>query len=205
MPPTAFTVGGVPTSDEEILEMILAHEGGIFTNHPNDHGGPTKWGITQKALERWRGHPVTIDDVRNLSREEACDIYRAWHIKPYEGVVGLVRVNVIDMSVNAGVPRATMLLQQTVGVTVDGVMGPNTRAAAQLRDWNGIYTGVRIGFYESIIKHDPSQIVFRNGWRARALSFLADAQGRPRLRLPRMGLLEVPSVEPVYGFTGKAY
>lgn len=184
----------LPQTDADIEEMILAHEGGIYTNHPLDHGGPTKWGITLEELARYRGRPCTAEDVRNLTRDEAADIYRHFYIAPFTGLSFTLKPNVVDMGVNAGVTRATILLQQTIGADVDGRMGPKTRALADTRLWSDLYTGVRLAYYESIIARDVSQKVWRNGWRNRTLSFV----GGRRMRAP------LPNFEPVFGFMGKA-
>lgn len=185
----------LPQTDVDIEEMILAHEGGIFTNHPLDHGGPTKWGITLALLSRYRGRTCTPEDVKNLTREEAIDIYRRFFIRPFDGLSIGLKANVVDMGVNAGVPRATMLLQQTVGANVDATMGPKTLALANARAWSDLYAGVRLAYYENIIVRDSTQVVWRNGWRNRTLSFI----GGRRLRHA------MPNLEPAFGFIGKAY
>lgn len=82
-------VGGNPTPQPEpqsdlfskVMQFISRWEGG-FVNHPNDPGGATNFGITIGTLSRWRGHSVTVDDVRNLTREEANQIYREYYWKP---------------------------------------------------------------------------------------------------------------------------
>ena len=48
---------------ERAIEIVLAHEGETYTDHPNDHGGPTKYGIAQ----RW--NPDV--NVRELTRAQA--------------------------------------------------------------------------------------------------------------------------------------
>ena len=165
---------GGPVDDDTIIALILSHEGSAFTNDPHDAGGPTKYGITQANLASWRGHAVTIDDVRNLTRDEAAAIYRAQYIRPFDMLRGQLRVNVIDMGVNAGVRRATVLLQQMAGATVDAWIGRETLAAlAVLADMaNPLYVGMRIAFYEDLIQSKPKNIKWRRGWRSRALSFL---------------------------------
>lgn len=35
-------------SKDEIFDEVLGKEGG-YVNHPDDKGGPTKWGITEKS------------------------------------------------------------------------------------------------------------------------------------------------------------
>lgn len=183
-----------PTTRSELEDMILVHEGPQFTNHPADRGGPTKWGITQKVLSYWLGRPATIDEVRNLTRETAANIYYANYIRPFDGVADPLRCNVIDMGVNAGVVRAIRLMQQTVGTGVDGRIGPMTREATGKRDWNPLFVGVRIAFYESIIERDVSQLVWRNGWRNRALHFTDPG------RVLALAMVGHPT-----GRTGKAY
>lgn len=46
-------------------------EGG-YVNHPDDKGGPTKWGITEKAAV---AHGYR--DMRNLTRGQALEILEA--------------------------------------------------------------------------------------------------------------------------------
>ncbi|MCC2654360.1 MAG: hypothetical protein K0Q60_4526 [Microvirga sp.] len=60
---------------EKAVEIVLQHEGG-FVHHARDPGGATKFGITRETLSRVRGRPVTIEDVRELTRAEALAIYR---------------------------------------------------------------------------------------------------------------------------------
>ena len=69
---------------EKCMAVIEKWEGG-FDNDPDDPGGPTNMGITQSDLARWRQKPVTVDDVRNLTRDEACQIYREFYWKPING------------------------------------------------------------------------------------------------------------------------
>ncbi len=185
------------TAEDEIIAMILAHEGSIFTNDPADAGGPTRWGITQAVLANWRGRPVSIDEVRNLTRDEAEAIYRSLYIRPFDILPqSPLRVNVIDMGVNAGIRRAAMLLQQMVGASVDGWIGGETLRKLQAMpyihlDLNIMYAGFRLSFYEDLIISKPVNIKWRGGWRNRALSFV---QKKP---------LAYPRTVQQYGIFGK--
>lgn len=186
-------------TDNEIIEMILRHEGGTYTNDPVDAGGPTKWGITMPVMSKFLGRPATIADIKNLDRVTAGLIYRMQFVAPFSGLPDPLRVNVVDMGVNAGQHRAIVLLQQTIGAGVDGKIGPQTIRLAQSRQWNHVYMGVRLGFYEDLVVARPSQIRFRNGWRNRALSF--DDTVVKRL----LSMKPSRSVKPKFGFMGKAY
>lgn len=189
----------VPT-DYEIVRMILLHEGidGAYTNDILDRGGPTRWGITIPVLALHRGvSPSSINahDIQNLSREEAESIYVARFIHPFADIADPLRANVIDMGVNAGQRRATVLLQQCIGAGVDGIVGTETRILSHRREWNDLYVGTRLAYYERLIENGPAQIKWRRGWRNRALSFDS------RKATPRTLFTSTPIHERV----GKAY
>lgn len=188
-------------TDIEIVDtIIIPHEGGIYTNHPNDRGGPTRWGITIPILSKFRGYPVTADDIKNLTRQEATECYLAFFIRPFDVMTGQFRINAIDFGVNAGVDRAARMVQQLIGADVDGRLGPQTAELAKSRNWNNLYTGSRLLFYEQLIVSRPQNLTFRNGWRNRALSFI-DAEVR-QLRVRRTVRR---AAAPVYGVMAKAY
>ena len=56
----------------------LKNEGG-YSDIPEDKGGATNWGIIHEELSRWRKRPVSKEDVKNLTQEEAKQIYKAWY------------------------------------------------------------------------------------------------------------------------------
>jgi lysozyme family protein len=198
-------------TDQTIIDMILRHEGGRYTDDPVDAGGPTKWGVTIPVLSQYLGRRATVDDIRNLSMETAGKVYRMLFVAPFSRLPDPLRVNVIDMGVNAGQHRAVVLLQQTIGATVDGKLGPQTVNLSAARDWNRLYVGVRLAFYEDLIVAKPSQIKWRNGWRNRALSFDAshEAVRMSVLRLnlsPRVRKMPLRwNATPTFGRVGKAY
>jgi lysozyme family protein len=187
------------TSDDDIIELILLHEGGKYTDDPADAGGPTRWGITIPVLSAYRGYVVSYVDIQALTRKEAADIYRQRFVRPFDGVSESVRVNAVDFGVNAGVRRAVLELQKTIGATVDGKLGPQTKTLSMERDWNALYTGARLSFYEGLILARPTDIKWRNGWRRRALSFLDPLTRRSRGILRRR-----VGQDPLYGQQGKA-
>lgn len=94
-------------------------EGG-FNDRPSDRGGPTKFGISKRA------HPDV--DIRNLTRDQAIEIYREWYWAPAkcEKMPGPVAVAHFDCAVNSGPWQAGKLLQRAVGAEVDGWVGPRT-------------------------------------------------------------------------------
>jgi lysozyme family protein len=95
------------------LKHLLKHEGG-YVNHPRDPGGRTNLGVTQRAWEEYKGHPVDEQEMRSLTQEM---------------VTAGVDYCAFDVSVNSGVGRAVRFLQLASGVVADGLIGPGTMNA----------------------------------------------------------------------------
>ena len=120
---------------ERCMAITATWEGG-WSDHPEDNGGATMYGITIGTLRAWRGKPVTKDDVRRLTKAEALEIYRAWYWQPVRGddlPLGLDLV-AFDCAVNSGPSRGARFLQAAIGVAADGFVGPATVAAAKVAD-----------------------------------------------------------------------
>src|SRR5262245_48103899 len=57
------------------LPFVLRWEGG-YVNHPNDPGGPTNKGVTQKVYSKWLQRQGRADvDVQSLSDADMAAIY----------------------------------------------------------------------------------------------------------------------------------
>lgn len=158
-----------------VIEEILRREGG-FVDHPADRGGPTNFGITQAVLAEHRRRPVTVDDVRHLTRSEAVEIYSTRYIAPFSFVVDRPLWHLlVDSGVNHGVTRAIQWLQAAVGVRPDGKVGPVTRAALRRQAPSDVYRRIlrrRVVFYGEIITKNPSQAAFAHGWARRVAEFI---------------------------------
>lgn len=120
---------------EFCIKKILEAEGG-YVDHPEDPGGCTNKGITIGTLRDWRwsqGDASSVDctDVRNITEDEAVAIYVRNYWEPVDGddLSPGLDLHVFDMGVNSGPSRAVKLLQEMIGASADGVIGPNTRKA----------------------------------------------------------------------------
>ena len=110
------------------LDLLFGDEGG-YVNAKTDAGGPTKYGITHKTLAAHRGVSfVSADQVKNMTKQEAEDIYRASYWKQSGGDLlprGLDYA-AFDFGVNSGPATAVKTLQRVVGTTPDGIVGAMT-------------------------------------------------------------------------------
>lgn len=121
------------------LSHVLAQEGG-FVNHPRDPGGATHRGVTQQALAQWRGRPVSVAEVRALTRAEAAALYRAryWDAIKADGLPAGLDLAAFDLAVNSGVGRARRMLKALpAGATSDQIAA---LCAARLAFLRGLKT-----------------------------------------------------------------
>jgi lysozyme family protein len=158
------------------IQHILEWEGG-YVNHPEDPGGRTNLGVTQRVWEAWTGKPVTEADMRALTIEGVKPLYkqRYWNAVRGDALPSGVDLSVFDFAVNAGPGRASRALQQLVGVAADGVIGPKTLAAAAAKPAAQLitdYADVREAFYKTL----PTYDTFGKGWMRRVKGIEAESQ-----------------------------
>lgn len=180
----------------DIAEEIVTREGG-FVDDPDDPGGATKYGVTIHTMRRLGldldgDGDVDVRDVRRLSRQQAVSIF-VTHYFDRPRIADLPRAlqaSVFDMYVNAGA-NAVKILQRLLRelgqpVAVDGVIGPQTIAAAHaaaqaapdhIADAYGI---ARRNYYLALADRRPASRKFartrnggKGGWIRRAEEFIA--------------------------------
>lgn len=152
---------------ERALSCVLKQEGG-FVDHPADPGGATSLGITRATLARARGRPVSIADVKALTRAEAAAIYRRlyWDAVAGDQLPPGLDLAVFDLAVNSGPARALRLLQRCLDVAQDGVLGPVTLGAARACEPGAAIRALaraRLGFLHRL----ATWRVFGRGWNRR--------------------------------------
>lgn len=147
---------------QQLISGVIEREGGAqYTDHAEDSGGPTKYGVTLRTLAKWRSSVLTADDVRNLSEEEARQIYlsRYWYRPGFDKIAPIshfVARELLDTGINMGPATAVTFLQRTLNLfndrqrhyrdmKVDGYAGPVTREALSL------YLGRRAGQGEIVL------------------------------------------------------
>jgi lysozyme family protein len=155
---------------EVCMGYVFASEGG-FVNHPRDPGGATNMGITRATLEAWLKRPVTVDEVKRLTRAEASRIYRSqyWDTIRGDELPPGVDYAVFDISVNSGPGRAARFLQQALRVEADGVVGSKTIAAAAAVSDVKLASDIcklRLNWLSTL----STWRVFGRGWRSRVIA-----------------------------------
>ena len=153
------------TTFNEIIEVVLKHEGG-YVNDPTDLGGETKYGITK------RFYPDV--DIKNLTIEQAKQIYKDdyWDKNRVESLPQNLWHIFFDMCVNMGRRTAVKVLQRSANnkgrdIDVDGGMGPATIKALKGVELDRV-RAYRVKFYVDLITSKPEQEKFFLGWFRRA-------------------------------------
>jgi lysozyme family protein len=164
---------------DRALMLVLQCEGG-YVDHPRDPGGATNKGITLATLSAWRGKPCTKTDVKNLTTEEAKQIYRAkyWNNVRADELPSGVDYVVFDYAVNSGISRSAKALQTLVGTTADGVIGPFTvKAVERYVEQNGAERTIQnlCDRRLSWLKTLPTWVTFGRGWKNRVEKVRSEA------------------------------
>lgn len=146
---------------EPAIEITLINEGGLVDN-PNDPGGVTKYGLSQRT------YPSL--DIRNLTVDQAKAIYLRDFWK-FGGIISQAVANkIFDMYVNEE-HEAIKIAQGILGLTQDGMYGPQTEQSVNNTDPADFLTRYRAALeqhYRNIVAANPKESVFLNGWLQRA-------------------------------------
>lgn len=113
---------------EKIFPDLMLSEGEVYEDDPVDPGGATKYGITFDRLKLWRKKSITKNDVRQLTKEEAKQIYieMYWNFMGCDKIPAGLDWTVFDFGVNSGPSRSVKYLQELIGADVDGSYGDQT-------------------------------------------------------------------------------
>lgn len=153
---------------ETAFDLLITHEGG-FSNHPNDPGGATMYGVTE-AVARAEGYSGPMQD---LTLDFAKQVYRKryWDACRCDQMPDPLRYPLFDAAVNSGPSQAIKWLQLAVGVKVDGAIGPVTQQAVNVlpaQVTRQKMVGARLRFMTNLANW-PS---FSKGWARRIAAIL---------------------------------
>lgn len=155
---------------DQAFTKLLGHEGG-YSNHPNDPGGETMWGITVKVARE----NLYAGEMRDMPQMVAKAIYKAryWDKVHADSLPVQVRFSVFDMAVNSGVSAAIKILQRSLSVKDDGIIGPKTLDAASKAD--AVRLAVRFNAHRLNLMTDLNNWpTFSRGWARRVATNLLE-------------------------------
>jgi lysozyme family protein len=146
------------------------NDGQALHTDANDSGGATNMGVTHGTWVEAVAHGLVRSvGLADGTRDELATVLRVMFWKPIYGdqLPAGVDMAVFNLAMVAGIGRAARVLQQSVGVTQDGDIGPMTMRAV----WKmapktliGVFTSAEESFYAQI----PSAKFFLRGWDRRA-------------------------------------
>jgi len=176
------------TDVDHLIEALIEREGG-YVNHPDDRGGPTRYGITE-AVARAHGYAGAMAE---LPQDEATAIYRRlfWlrpHFDEVARRVPRIAAELFDTGANMGPGVAATFLQRALtalnrngkdypDLVPDGRIGDRTLAALDgFLDARGLRGGETVLLralealqgerYLSLAERRPANESFLYGWLA---------------------------------------
>ena len=175
-------------TDRIIVDWLVQRFEGGFSHHPADRGGATNFGCSQKFLSAAWGRPVSVEEVRALTRSEAVTVLREHFVlRPRIAEIEdpHTRLVVIDFAIHSGADTAIRGVQSVRGVGRDGRWGPVTREAVRSARQEWLRTDLlayRLRLLGRFVARNPDQAAFIGGWTGRVAT-----------------LLEIHSIESVLG------
>ena len=158
------------------FDFILPNEGG-YVNNPEDRGGPTNLGITERVA-RENGYSGRMED---LSIDFAAYIYETKYWPGLENIENqAVASKILDLRANFGVSGGDKIAQMATNnlidpeISVDGKIGPYSIEAINSVDPSELLAEIAAmaaAHYRAIVLEFPKKTVFLNGWLKRAAKF----------------------------------
>ena len=153
-----------------------------YVNDPDDTGGETKFGVAKNANPELNITKLTWDAAKRVYFKKYWLAGDCADIATFAPKLAMLH---FDGCVNHGNGRASKIIQEAVGATIDGDIGPRTLEAikracgasgGELKVCEKV-AQLRRQFYQQIVRRDASQQRFLNGWMKRideVLAFVKD-------------------------------
>lgn len=106
---------------------------------PDSRGGPTKYGINKTTYGEYLGRPADTSDIKAMDETAAREVYERNYLTGprIHTLDKLLQGVVLDIALHDGPSIGIMMVQKLINaaglgpIDTDGVLGPNTRSAAQ--------------------------------------------------------------------------
>lgn len=191
-------VGGIAAVIITALAGVYANEGG-YADHPNDKGGKTNYGVTEKVARAYgyRGHMRNFPKHCDAANPVCADlIYTKGYIdrpgyRPFASLSPAVLYELVDSAVLHGPGRATRWFYATMNNRCGASLRiPSEKSAEPLKvDAVAAFKACQIhygpgeaclivledmekqqrAYFEAIVRNRPSQRVFLKGWLNRRI------------------------------------
>jgi len=157
------------------MDYIFQNEG-VYSNDPDDRGGATRFGLSEKYL-RGIGYEGVVEELTESSAlsiyySTLYDAYKLSRIEDWS-----VRTKLLDVMVNFGANTGISIFQNSVNeygkfhIKVDGILGKKTVYAINNTTSKLLLEKVKeisAQEYIDICISNPTQIKFLKGWMKRA-------------------------------------
>lgn len=170
-------------SFDKYAPRLRKWEGNKFVDNPYDYGGATNSGVTIQTFRLVFGQDKTVDDLRRMTQEQWRKVMKGYFWDQCWGDMiknQSVAEIFVDWCINSGIGKIKMV-QEMVGTTPDGIVGPKTIAAINdgINDKNGkgsvLHRKIKLAranrFMNQINASPSTQFGFFNGWFNRLIDF----------------------------------
>ena len=155
----------------KLIPIIKKWEGG-YSDNPNDRGGATNSGVTLAVYQSVYGKNKTKNDLKKMTSDQWDYIFTKLYWNKWQAdeiknqSIANILVDWVWMSGTGTIKK----IQSLFGLTADGIVGNKTLSYINSNNQEEIFKKIwnrRKSFYESLVKNNPSQKVFLNGWMNR--------------------------------------
>lgn len=169
-------------ADIKKLSPILFKWEGGFSDDPDDRGGETNMGVT---LSTWKAvgydkdgdGDIDGEDIRILSKEDAMMVLKKYYWDRWRAdeIINQSVANILVDWVWCSGKWGIVIPQKILGVKADGIVGEKTIEKINLVNPFKLLIEIynaRVSFIKNIIKKDPSQKKFEDGWMNRLNDYI---------------------------------
>jgi lysozyme family protein len=149
---------------DQAIQIILAYERGYVSN-PQDPGGATNFGISQRSYPQL--------NISTITRDQAIDLYKRdfWDKEQTDKLPDSLKLVFFDSCVNQGAPFSVISIQRIVGSPIDGIIGESTLNKIQGFDVDELFYSFCKYRLERYIQ-DKDYATFGVGWIRRLFDII---------------------------------